>query len=94
MKVDAALVELLGVRLAVAYVHDSWVRPGVGDQLIARLMPFLPPMPIMLVSEDGPARAYAPFQTRQFFELLPTARVQRFEIDLSEDPEDEEDLPF
>lgn len=94
MRVEAALVELLGVRLAVAFVDDSWVRPGVGDQLISRLAPFLPPMPIMLVSEGRPARAYAPFQTRALFELLPAAQVQRFEIDLAEDPEDEEELPF
>lgn len=94
MKVEAALVELLGVRLAVAFVHDSWVRPGVGDRLISRLMPFLPPMPIMLVSEGGPSRAYAPFQVKAFFELLPSAQVQRFEIDLAEDLEDEEELPF
>ena len=91
---EAALVELLRVRMAVAFVHDSWVRPGVGDTLISRIRPFLPPLPIMLVSEDGPNRAYAPFQTPEFLNLLLEVQVQRFEIDLSEEPEDEEELPF
>ena len=94
MKVDAALIELLGVRLAVAFVHDSWVRPGVGDDLISRLAPHLPPLPTMLVSEDVPPRAYAPFQTERFLELLLATQMPRFEIDLAEEPEDEDELPF
>lgn len=95
MKVDVALAELNRVRLIVAFPHDSWVRPGVGDDLISRLMPYVPPLPIMLVSESPTFRAYAPFQTQSFLELLPTVRLQRFEVDLSAPPEDEEDeLPF
>ena len=95
MKVDASLVEASGVRLAVAYVHDSWVRPGVGDMLISRLAPYFPPLPVMLVSENVPPRAYAPFQTQAFLEKITCVQPPRFEIDLSEPPEDEEDeLPF
>jgi hypothetical protein len=48
----------------------------------------------MLVSEEAGLRAYAPFQTNDFLALLPTTRLQRFEVDLSEGPEDEEELPF
>ena len=95
VRVEVALTELKRVRLIVAYPHDSYVRPGVGDDLISRLMPYLPPLPIMLVSEGSRPRAYAAFQTDEFLALLPSVKVQRFEVDLSAPPEDEEDdLPF
>jgi hypothetical protein len=94
VKVEVALAELKNVRLAIAFPHDSWVRPGVGDDLISRLAPHLPPLPIMLVSEGLQLRAYAAFQTREFLDQFSGAKLQRFEIDLSEEPEDEEELPF
>lgn len=95
LRVEVALTQLKQVRLIIAFPHDSWVRPGAGDELIGRLPPYLPPLPIMLVSEGSYLRAYAPFQTDEFLRLLPTVRLQRFEIDLSQPPEEEEDeLPF
>lgn len=96
MRVEVALAQLKQVRLIVAFPHDSWVRPGPGDELIGRLPQYLPPLPIMLVSEGAYPRAYAPFQTDEFLRLLPTVQLQRFEIDLSQPPEDEDadELPF
>lgn len=95
LKIEVALAELKQTRLVIAFPHDSWVRPGVGDDLISRLAPHVPPLPIMLVSEEFSLRAYAPFQTQAFLELLPTVKLQRFVVDLSQSPEEEEDdLPF
>lgn len=96
LRVEVALAQLKQVRLIVAFPHDSWVRPGPGDELIGRLPQYLPPLPIMLVSEGAYPRAYAPFQTDEFLRLLPTVQLQRFEIDLSQPPEDEDadELPF
>lgn len=94
MRVEVALAELKNVRLVIAFPHESWVRPGVGDSLISQLMPHVPPLPIMLVSDEDQPKAYAPFQTHEFMQLLPAARLQRFEIDLDEEPEEEEELPF
>jgi len=94
MKVDVALVELKGVRLAVAFPEDAWVRPGAGDELISRLSPYLPPLGIMLVSEGAYPRAYASFETYDLLAHLDAAAVSRFIVDLSEPPEEEEELPF
>lgn len=94
MRVEVALVELKGARLAIAFPEDPWVRPGVGDSLIARMTPYLPPLGIMLVSQRSPARAHAAFETRDFLALLPTVKPVRFTVDLSEPPEDEDELPF
>ena len=95
LRVEVALAQLKQLRLIIAFPDDSWVRPGAGDELIRRLPSYLPPLPIMLVSEGPYPRAYAAFQTCEFLKLLPTVGLQRFEIDLSQPPEDEEDdLPF
>lgn len=96
LKVQVALTELKGVRLIVAFPGDEYVRPVVGDRLIAQLMPHLPPLGILLVSEGPWPRAYAPFQTHEFLPLLRTVELHRIEIDLSVQPEDEEEdeLPF
>lgn len=91
-----ALTELKGVRLIVAFPGDEYVRPFAGDRLISQLMPHLPPLGIMLVSEGAWPRAYAPFQTHELLPLLAGVTLNRFEVDLSLPPEDEDDdeLPF
>lgn len=49
----------------------------------------------MLVSEGAYPRAYAHFQTRDFLEPLRHVALNRFEVDLSAElDEDEEELPF
>lgn len=95
MKVEVALTELRRARLIVAFPHDSYVRPGSGDVLISRMAPHLPPLGIMLVSEGAYPRAYATFETHELLPLLSAVQLVRFEIDLNQPPEDEDDeLPF
>lgn len=98
MKVEVALVELRQVRLIVAFPHESYVRPGVGDDLIERLAKRLPPRGIMLVAEGRSPRAYAHFETDELLPLLLLAPLTRFDVDLDAAPtdedEDEDDLPF
>jgi hypothetical protein len=53
MKIEAAIAELKGVRLALAFVDARLACPGIGDALIERLGPYLPPLPLMLVGSDG-----------------------------------------
>ena len=91
-----ALTELKGVRLIVAFPGDGYVRPIAGDRLISQLVPHLPPLGIMLVSEGSWPRAYAPFQTHEFLPLLRDVEFNRFEVDLNATPDDEEEdeLPF
>jgi hypothetical protein len=95
LRIAVALTQLKGVRLIVAFPEDAYVRPGIGDRLILQMLPYLPPLGIMLVSDGAYPRAYAPFQTHEFLPLLRMVDLHKFEIDLSEPPEDEDDdLPF
>jgi hypothetical protein len=96
LRIEVALTELKGVRLIVAFPGDEYVRPIAGDRLITQLTPYLPPLGIMLVSESAWPRAYAPFQTHEFLPLLRGISLNRFEVDLSVPPEDEDEdeLPF
>lgn len=49
----------------------------------------------MLVSEGAYPRAYATFETHELLPLLSAVQLIRFEIDLNQPPEDEDDeLPF
>jgi hypothetical protein len=96
MKIEVAIAELRGVRLALAFVDAAWARPGAGDALIARLGPCLPPLPVMLVASDG--GAYAHFQTAVFAALVPLARRDPefglFTVDLDAPLTSSEALPF
>lgn len=96
VKVEVALTELRGARLVIVFPHESYVRPGVGDDLINRVAPYVPPMGIMLIAEDPAPRAYARFETHELLPLLLAKPIRRFEIDLSNPPEsdDDDDLPF
>ena len=58
------------------------------------MTPYLPPLGIMLVSEGAHPRAYAAFETLEFLSLLRMEELSRFTVDLSEPPEDEDELPF
>lgn len=95
MKIDVAIAELRGVRLALAFVDAAWLRPGPGDDLIARLAPHVPPLPVMLLDADG--GAYAQFQSAVFAALATLARptLDRFTVDLDAAvPHAGEALPF
>lgn len=86
MKIEVAVIELRSVRLALAFVDAAWVRPGPGDALIARLSPYLPPLPLMLVAADGGVHAH--FQTGAFAVLAALARdgLAPFTVDLDRPP--------
>jgi len=58
------------------------------------MAPYLPPLGIMLVSEGAYPCAYAAFETHEFLPMLQLADLSRFTVDLSEPPEDEDELPF
>ena len=80
----------------MVFPHESYVRPGVGDDLINRIAPYVPPMGIMLVAEGPTPRAHARFETCELLPILLAKPIRRFEIDLSKPPhsDDDDDLPF
>jgi hypothetical protein len=69
MKIKVTVTELKGVRVAVAFPPSAWVAPGVGDVLLARLQPYFPTLPILLVSnQKHGVRAHAAFQAAALVE--------------------------
>ncbi|MEH6436680.1 hypothetical protein [Massilia sp. DD77] len=95
MRVDTAVVTILGVRIVLVFPHPSYVYPGVGDLLIKRLEPHFPTTPIMLVHlEYGEERAYATFQTAPFLTALDIDQIFLREVDLDVLPVEEIELPF
>jgi hypothetical protein len=95
VRIDTAIVTILGVRMALAFPHASYIGPGAGDVLIQRLMPYFRTLPIMLVLfDDGDERAYAPFQAQPFFAALKLDDISLTNLDLSQAPADDEEPPF
>jgi hypothetical protein len=94
MRIEVAIAELRGVRLALGFADAAWVRPGAGDDLIARLGPYLPPLPLMLVADDGSVHAH--FQSAVFAALVALARdgLTLFTVDLELPPPSHDPLPF
>ena len=87
MKIAVAVTVLKGVRVAVAFPPPAWVVPGMGDALLARLQPWFPALPVLLVS-DRPhgLRAHAAFQAQALVEGADLARLPRVVIDLDAAP--------
>ena len=95
MRINTAVVEILGVRLALAFPEPEEVGPGAGDILIKKLQPFFPTLGIMLVTlEYGDERSHATFQSAPFLEALNLDDIFLTEIDLSQPPPDHTELPF
>jgi hypothetical protein len=95
MKMSAAVTLVRCIRLVVAFPHPSYVRPGVGDVLLERLMPHFPALPIMLVSAKASnARAYATFDTDALLAGLDLADLVLEKIDLDTPPLMETEPPF
>jgi len=88
MKLDVAVAELKGVRVALAFPPPAWVAPGVGDVLLERLRPYFPTLPVMLVAlHRGSVRAHAAFQAQALVEGADLTRLQRTPLDLDVPPE-------
>lgn len=95
MRINTAVVEILGVRLALAFPDPDEVGPGAGDTLIRKLQPFFPTMGIMLLTlEYGDERSYATFQSAPFLEALNLDDIFLKEIDLAQPLPDDSDPPF
>lgn len=95
MRIDTAVVEILGCRIALAFPHPSYIGPGGGDLLIQRLQPFFPTIGIMLLTlEWGEERAYATFETDKLLAALDIDQIFLKEVNLDHPPEDDSDPPF
>jgi hypothetical protein len=96
MKIEVAVAELKGVRVAIAFAPPSWVAPGVGDALLARLRPYFPTLPILLAAPQGRRmRAYAPFQAQALVDGADLDKLARHVIDLdAAPPPPDHPLPF
>lgn len=97
MNVDCAIIEFKGSRLVVALPDSSYVRPGAGDDLIKRLQPHYPALPIMLATDElVDVPVYAAFQTAALaiFAQLDLASLDLEAIDLDLPAYDDTELPF
>jgi len=97
VNIECAIIEFKGSRLVVALPDSSYVRPGVGDDLIKRLQPHYPALPIMLVTgEPGAVPVYAQFQAAAVAILaqLDLASLDLETIDLDLPAYDDTELPF
>lgn len=87
MKIDVAITELKGVRVAVAFAPPAYVTPGVGDSLLARLQPYFPTLPILLASvQKHGVRTHAAFQAQALIGDADLGTLARSEIDLDVPP--------
>jgi hypothetical protein len=87
MRIGVAVTVLKGVRVAVAFPPPAWVVPGMGDALLARLQPWFPALPVMLVSQQPHGmRAHAAFQAQALVEGADLDALERIEIDLDQPP--------
>jgi len=87
MKIEVAVTELKGVRVAVAFAPPAYVTPGVGDSLLARLRPYFPALPIMLASpQRHGVRTHAAFQAQALVGDEDLRTLERTEIDLDVPP--------
>lgn len=87
MKLEVALAELKGVRVAIAFVAPDQAVAGAGDVLLDRLRPHFPTLPILLAALDAHGvRAYAPFQAGVLVAGCDLAALARRVIDLDLPP--------
>jgi len=89
------IVTVRGVRLALVFADPGLLQAGIGDALLARLGPWFPRLPIMLVAPCAhPVLAYAHFDTRALLPALDLAGMVEREIDLDRPPPDDTAVPF
>jgi hypothetical protein len=94
MKISVSVTVLKGVRVAVAFPPPAWVVPGMGDALLARLQPWFPALPVLLVSDQPHGvRAHAAFQAQALVAGADLAGLPRIEIDLDAQPPAPDEAP-
>jgi hypothetical protein len=94
MKLEVALAELKGVRVALAFPPPAWVAPGVGDVLLERLRPHFPTLPVMLVSiQRHGVRVHAAFQAQALVDGADLTHLPRTLIDLDVPPAPADEPP-
>jgi hypothetical protein len=94
MRVNVGEFTPYGSLIIVAYVEPEYTYPGKGDQLIARLFPYVKAAIMLVTTENGIPRAYAPFQTQLLLSLLQLENLSLREIDLSVPADVDEEPPF
>lgn len=95
MILRAGIVSVRGVRIALAFAPARYLGPGLGDALLARLTPYFPGLPIMLVSiKGGKRRAYATFDTSTLLAELDLDGIEEHPVDLDAAPPDTRAPPF
>jgi hypothetical protein len=94
MKIRVGVTVLKGVRVAVAFPPPAWVVPGMGDALLARLQPWFPALPVMLVAKQVHAvRAHAAFQAQALADGADLASLETVEVDLEHPPPAPDEAP-
>lgn len=87
MKIEVAVTELKGVRVAVAFPPPAWVTPGMGDALLARLQLYFPALPVMLAAhQKHGVRTHAAFQAQALVGDADLRALKRTRIDLDLPP--------
>lgn len=95
MRLRTGIATVRGIRLALVFADPALLRPGTGDALLARLGPWFPRLPIMLVATRAhPSLAYAQFDTRTLLAELDLANMVEHTIDLDLSPPDATAPPF
>jgi len=95
LKLSGGIVTVRGIRLALVFAAPGLLRPGVGDALLARLGPWFPRLPIMLVAPGTrQLMAYAQFDTRALLAELDLTGMVEYMIDLDQPPPDTTAPPF
>ncbi|MFB9242592.1 hypothetical protein IV454_05105 [Massilia antarctica] len=91
----SACITVGGCVLAIVLVDSADTLPERGPALLARLQPYFPALPIMLVSiEDNGFRAFATFQTSELLALVQLENVNFVEVDVDAGPAETGTLPF
>lgn len=95
MKIQVADFENYGSLIAVALVDSEYTAKGAGDSMIARVQPYFPTKPVMLLSiEQNGFRGYSHFESHRILALMQLELLAFSEVDLSIPPADDSELPF
>jgi len=95
LRLTGGIVTVRGVRIALVFADPGCLRAGTGDVLLARLGPWFPYLPIMLVAPRArPTLAYAAFDTRALLPQLDLADMVELKIDLGRPAPDDAEPPF